>query len=85
MANELETQTHETILSSTEVDELAITRKILGERQGHVRGIGRKVKGVGFSSSTVALQAPYGSGNIPCMPMLLRWLLGLKQSELMQG
>ena len=37
---------------SAEVDEHAITRRVFGERRGHVRGVGQKVKGIRSSTSS---------------------------------
>ena len=36
------------------MDKHAITRGVLGERHGHVRAVGRKLKGVGTSTSSTA-------------------------------
>ena len=37
---ELQSQTQEASSSSVEVDEHAITRRVLGERCGHMKGVG---------------------------------------------
>ena len=47
---ELETQTQEATSPGDEVDEHAITRSVLGERWGHIRVVGRKIKGVGIEA-----------------------------------
>ena len=42
-------------------DEHAITRRVLGERVDHVRGVNRKVKGIkGSTSSTATSHAKFG-------------------------
>ena len=44
--------------------EHTITRRVLGERCGHVRAVGRKLKGVGNStSSTAASHANFAPGS----------------------
>ena len=39
-------------MSGAEVYKHAITRRVLSERCGHVKGIGKKVKGIRSSTST---------------------------------
>ena len=54
----------QTSMSGVELDEHAITREVLGKRQGHERGAGWRVRGVGASSSpTTASYAPSVSGH----------------------
>ena len=45
-------------MSDVEVDEHAITRKVLSKRWGHVRGVGWQVKGIGSSSSIATSHSP---------------------------
>ncbi|KAL5553357.1 hypothetical protein UlMin_040758 [Ulmus minor] len=60
---ELQTQTQEAMSSGTEVDERAVTRRVLGERRGHEKGVGRILKGLGSSpSSTTRSRTSYGAG-----------------------
>ena len=40
--------------SGAEIDEHTITRRLLGERRGHERAVGRKLKGVRSSTSSTA-------------------------------
>ena len=64
LSNELQFQTQEATSSGAEVDEHAITRRVLGERRGHVRAVDRKLKGVGTSTtSTAASHAHFASGS----------------------
>ncbi|KAL5550533.1 hypothetical protein UlMin_000709 [Ulmus minor] len=46
LEEELQTQTQEATSSGTEVDERAVTRRVLGERRGHEKGVGRILKGL---------------------------------------
>ena len=42
----------------------AITKRVLGERRSHVKGVGRKAKGVGSStSSTTASHTSFAPGS----------------------
>ena len=62
--DELQSQTQEAASSGDEVDEHAIIRHVLGERRGHVKAVGRKLKGVGTStSSTAASHAHFAPGS----------------------
>ncbi len=61
MLAELETQTQEAVSSGTEVDEHAVTRSVLGERRGHIRAVGRKIRGV--DGSTTASHATFAPGS----------------------
>ena len=67
MSSERESQTQDASSSGAEVDEYAITRKVLSKKQGHVRGIGRKVKGVCSTSFTASLQSTFGPRDFPCV------------------
>ncbi|KAL2506788.1 Uncharacterized protein Adt_22409 [Abeliophyllum distichum] len=40
-----ETQQTQVASSGTSLDELAIVKEVLGERRGHIRGVGRVLKG----------------------------------------
>ena len=63
LTQELKFQTQEVAFSGAEVDEHAVTRHVLGERRGHERAIGRKLKCVGSSIfSTVASHAYFAPG-----------------------
>ena len=64
LSEELQSETQEAASSGVEVDKHAITRRMLGERHGHMRAVGRKLKGVGSStSSTVASHAHFAPGS----------------------
>lgn len=64
MSDEYQSQTQEAALPSAEVDEHLITRRVLGDRRGHVKGVGQKVKGVDNSSSlTRGLHASFTFGS----------------------
>ena len=52
LEEELQTQTQEATSSGTEVDERVVTRRVLGERRGHEKGVGRILKGLGGSPSS---------------------------------
>ncbi|KAL5563417.1 hypothetical protein UlMin_033164 [Ulmus minor] len=52
LEEELQTQTQEATSSGTEVDEHAVTRRVLGEQRGHERGVSRILKGLGGSPSS---------------------------------
>ena len=54
LSDEFQSQTQEAASSSAEVDEHAVTRRVLGERHGHVRVVGKKVKGIKSSTSSTA-------------------------------
>ena len=54
LEEELQSQTQEATSSSTEVDERAVTRRVLGERHGHERGVGCILKGPSGSTSSTA-------------------------------
>ena len=54
LTHELESQTQEAASSGAEVDEHAVTRRVLGERHDQERAVGRKLKGVGSSTSSTA-------------------------------
>ena len=54
LSNELHSQTQEAASSGAEVDEHAITRRVLGERCGHVIAVGRKLKAIRTSTSSTA-------------------------------
>ena len=67
LSSELQSQTQEASSLSVEVDEHAITRKLLVERWGHVRAVGRKVKGIGSSTTSVAIShVNFGAGSSSC-------------------
>ncbi|KAL5569268.1 hypothetical protein UlMin_025843 [Ulmus minor] len=59
LAQELETQTQEAASSGAEVDEHEVTRRVLGERRGHQRAIGRLLRGDGSSFATTAASHAY--------------------------
>ena len=60
LEKELQTQTQEATSSGTEVDERAVTRRVLGEQRGHEKGVGRILKGLGGSpSSTTRSRTSY--------------------------
>ena len=64
LLDELQSQTHEDGSSGAEVDEHAITKRVLGERHSHVKVVVRKVKGVRSStSSTAASHASFAPGS----------------------
>ena len=64
LEEELQTQTQEATSSGTEVDERAVTRRVLGERRGHEKGVGRILKGLGGSpSSTTRSRTSCGAGS----------------------
>ena len=67
MSDELQSQTQEAVSSGAEVDKHIITKRVLGKRRGHVKGVGRKVKGVKSStSSTAASHANFALGSSSC-------------------
>jgi len=67
--DELQSQTQEAASSGAEVDEHAITKRVLGERRGHVKVFGRKLKGdESSSSSTVASHANFAPGSSSFIP-----------------
>ena len=55
LEEELQTQTQEATSSGTEVDERAVTRRVLRERHGHEKGVGRILKGFSGSTSSTAV------------------------------
>lgn len=61
MIEEKEIQTQEASCSGTTVDEHDVLREVLGERRGHVRGIGRKVRGVSLSPGSASSAVGHGS------------------------
>ena len=64
LSDELQSYTQEVGLSGAEVDEHAITKRVLRERRGHVKGVGQKVKGIRSStSSTAASHANFALGS----------------------
>ena len=64
LEEELENQTQEATSSGAEVDEHAVTRRVLGQQRGHERGVGRILKGLsGSTSSTVCSRATCGPGS----------------------
>ena len=64
LEEELQTQTQEATSSGTEVDERAVTRRVLGERHGHERGVGCILKGPsGSTYSTTRSRTSYGAGS----------------------
>ena len=52
LEEELQTQTQEATSFDTEVDEHVVMRRVLKERRGHERGVGRILKGLGGSPSS---------------------------------
>ncbi|KAL5567246.1 hypothetical protein UlMin_030410 [Ulmus minor] len=61
---ELQSQTQEAASLGAEVDEHAVTRKVLGERRSHEKGVGRKLKGFsGSTSSTAGSRASCAPGS----------------------
>ena len=50
----MQSQTQEATSSGIEVDEHVVTRRVLGERRGHKRGVGRILKGLSGSTSSTA-------------------------------
>ncbi|KAL5575965.1 hypothetical protein UlMin_017664 [Ulmus minor] len=69
LAHELETQTQEAASSSAEVDEHEVTRRVLGERRGHQRAIGRLLRGDGSSfATTAASHAHFAPGSSSAHP-----------------
>ena len=54
LLDEFQSQTQEVGSLGAEVDEYAITRRVPSERHGHVKGVGRKMKGIGSSTSSTA-------------------------------
>ena len=62
LEEELQSQTQEAASSGAKVDEHAITRKVLRERRGHEKGVGRKLKGFGDSTSSTT------SSHVTCAP-----------------
>ena len=66
---ELETQTQEAASSGVEVDEHEVTRRVLGERRGHQRAIGRLLRGEGSSfATTAASHAHFAPGSSSAQP-----------------
>ena len=64
LEEELQSQTQEATSSGAEVDEHVVTRKVLGERRGHEKGVGRILRGRnGSTSSTVGSRATCGPGS----------------------
>ena len=64
LEDELQSQTQEATSSGVEVDEHAVTRRVLGQRCGHERGVGRTLKGLsGSTSSTTGSCATCGPGS----------------------
>ena len=55
LSDELQSQIQEDASSDVEIDKHAITRNVLGEQCGHIRGVGRKLKGIGNSTSSTAV------------------------------
>ena len=65
MSDEFQSQTQEAGFSGAEVDKHAITRRVLGEQCGHMKRVGRKVKGIGSSTfSTIASHASFAPGSL---------------------
>ena len=54
LEEELKSQTQEAVPLSAEVDEHAVTRRVLGERHGHEKGVDRRLKGLDSSASSTA-------------------------------
>ncbi|KAL5570056.1 hypothetical protein UlMin_026631 [Ulmus minor] len=64
LTQELEAQTQEAASSGAEVDEHAVTRRVLGERRGHQRAVGRLLRGDGSSfASTATSHAHFAPGS----------------------
>ncbi|KAL5551615.1 hypothetical protein UlMin_001791 [Ulmus minor] len=69
LTQELETQTQEAASSSVEVDEHEVTRRVLGERRGHQRAVGRLLRGDGSSfATTAASHAHFAHGSSSAQP-----------------
>ena len=63
LEEELQSQTQEATSSGAEVDEHVVTRRVLGQRRGHERGVDRILKGLsGSTSSTAGSRATCGHG-----------------------
>ena len=59
----MQTQTQEAVSSGAEVDENAITRRVLSERPDHEKGVGHRLKGINsFASSTTGSHATCAPG-----------------------
>ena len=64
LEEELQSQTQEATSSGAEVDEHAITRRVLDEWRGHERGVEHKLKGLsGSASSTIGSRATCAPGS----------------------
>ena len=50
----MQSQTQEAASSGAKVDEHDVTRRVLGERRGHEKGVGRRLKGLSSSASSTA-------------------------------
>ena len=59
LMQELESQTQEAASSGAEVDEHVVTRRVLGERRGHQRAIGKLLKGARSSFATTPASHAY--------------------------
>ncbi len=61
----MQSQTQEAASSGAEVDEHAVTRKVLGQRRGHEKGVGRKLmdRRSGSTSSTAGSRASFVAGS----------------------
>ncbi|KAL2518304.1 hypothetical protein Adt_14551 [Abeliophyllum distichum] len=58
-----ETQQSQVASSGASLDESAIAKEVLGERRGHVRGVGRVIKGNSFPRFDLCIEGP--RRNIP--------------------
>ena len=64
LEEELQSQTQEATSFGAEVDEHAVTRRVLGQWRGHERGVGRILKGLSDSTcSTTGSRATCGPGS----------------------
>ena len=69
LEEELQSQTQEAAPLGAKVDEHAVTRKVLGERRGHERGVRCKLKGLsGSASSTAGSHATCAPGSSSFSP-----------------
>ena len=59
LTQELESQTQQAASSGAEVDEHEVTRRVLGERRGHQRAVGKLLKGARSSFATIAASHAY--------------------------
>ncbi|KAL5544807.1 hypothetical protein UlMin_008591 [Ulmus minor] len=81
LTQELEAQSQEATSSGAEVDEHEVTRRVLGERRGHQRAVGRLLRGDGSSfASTAASHAHFAPGSSSAQPSYEQFAAALADS-----